>query len=68
MSGTANIIRCIATTKSGRPCKGEASRWPRGVEAVRGDNFVRAEQALRRLNTKGDAEKLAAIAAITNEE
>ncbi|MFD8260209.1 hypothetical protein [Streptomyces griseoluteus] len=34
------------------------------VEAVRGDNFARAEDALRRLNTKGDAEKLAAIAAI----
>ncbi|MCW2871264.1 hypothetical protein [Actinacidiphila oryziradicis] len=34
------------------------------VEAVRGDNFRRAENALRRLNTKGDAEKLAAIAAI----
>ncbi|WP_206313106.1 hypothetical protein [Streptomyces sp. JB150] len=38
------------------------------VEAVRGDNFARAEGALRRLNTKGDAEKLAAIAAILNEE
>ena len=38
------------------------------VEAVRGDNFTRAEQALRRLNTRGDAEKLAAIAAIINEE
>jgi len=38
------------------------------VEAVRGDNFSRAENALRRLNTKGDAEKLAAIAAIINEE
>ncbi|MET9073817.1 hypothetical protein ABZX95_16955 [Streptomyces sp. NPDC004232] len=38
------------------------------VEAVRGDNFVRAENALRRLNTKGDAEKLAAIAAIINGE
>ncbi|MCX5097588.1 hypothetical protein OOK36_55120 [Streptomyces sp. NBC_00365] len=37
------------------------------VEAVRGDNFARAENALRRLNTKGDAEKLAAIAAIINE-
>lgn len=23
---------CTATTKSGRPCKGEASRWPQGVE------------------------------------
>lgn len=34
------------------------------IEAVRGDNFARAEDALRRLNTKGDAEKLAAIAAI----
>ncbi|MEU0726193.1 hypothetical protein [Streptomyces sp. NPDC006140] len=34
------------------------------VEAVRGDNFARAEDALRRLNTKGDAEKIAAIAAI----
>ncbi|MFJ9420663.1 endonuclease domain-containing protein [Streptomyces sp. NPDC101249] len=22
---------CTATTKSGKPCKGEASRWPRGV-------------------------------------
>ncbi|MGY5059231.1 hypothetical protein ACWDFR_35080 [Streptomyces sp. 900105755] len=38
------------------------------VEAVRGDNFARAEQALRRLNTKGDAEKLAAIAAILSDE
>lgn len=38
------------------------------VEAVRGDNFARAENALRRLNTKGDAEKLAAIAAIINEQ
>lgn len=38
------------------------------VEAVRGDNFARAEQALRRLNTKGDAEKLAAISAIINEQ
>ena len=25
-------IRCTATTKSGSPCKGEASRWPRGIE------------------------------------
>lgn len=24
-------ILCTATTKTGRPCKGEASRWPRGV-------------------------------------
>jgi hypothetical protein len=38
------------------------------VEAVRGDNFARAEQALRRLNTKGDAEKLAAIAAILSDD
>lgn len=38
------------------------------IEAVRGDNFARAEEALRRLNTKGDAEKLAAIAAIINEQ
>ena len=38
------------------------------IEAVRGDNFARAEVALRRLNTKGDAEKLAAIAAIINEQ
>lgn len=38
------------------------------VEAVRGDNFARAEAALRRLNTKGDAEKLASIAAIINDD
>lgn len=38
------------------------------VEAVRGDNFTQAEQALRRLNTKGDAEKLAAISAILKGE
>lgn len=36
------------------------------VEAVRGDNFAQAETALRQLNTKGDAEKLAAITAIIN--
>lgn len=36
------------------------------VEAVRGDNFARAETALRRLNTKGDAEKIQAITAIIN--
>jgi hypothetical protein len=38
------------------------------VEAVRGDNFAGAEEALRSLNTKGDAEKLAAITAIINGE
>lgn len=38
------------------------------VEAVRGDNFARAEGALRSLNTKGDAEKLAAIKAIVNDD
>lgn len=43
------------------------------VEAVRGDNphraegtLARAEESLRRLNTDGDARKLAAIAAILN--
>lgn len=24
--------KCLATTKAGRPCKGNASDWPRGVE------------------------------------
>lgn len=38
------------------------------VETVRGDNFARAEGTLRRLNTKCDAEKLAAITAILKDK
>lgn len=26
--------RCTATTKAGRPCKGRASEWPRGVDGA----------------------------------